>query len=134
MVNLQTVKHIEIEDIHTVEGPGKMLRTSILMYLVLPWAQSGRSFCTNFDFTLVTTAQVMIGNGFCFIYVLETATKNAYEISSFPREIDGRGQREVVVMKTRGRPSTMAYIWVDRNSWYCISTSFSLKDTKSYSY
>ena len=62
-----------------------MLRTSILMYLVLPWAQSGRSFCTNFDFTLVTTAQVMIGNGFCFIYVLETATKNAYEISSFPR-------------------------------------------------
>ena len=46
---------------------------------------------------------------------------------------EGRGQREGVVMKSLGRPWIMAFVWVDRDRRYFISTASSLTDGNSYS-
>ena len=135
MMRLRIVKHIESEDLHTVEGPDNLPHgTSILKYLVLPWAQSGRGVCADSYFASVTTAETMMGLGIRFIGVVKTATKKfpmAY-LSSL-EFTEGRGQREGVVMKSLGRPWIMAYVWVDRDRRYFISTASSLTDGNSYS-
>ena len=45
MLRLKVVKHIESEDLHLVEGPDELPHgTSVLKYLVLPWAQTVEMF------------------------------------------------------------------------------------------
>ena len=46
---------------------------------------------------------------------------------------EGRGQRVGVVLKTNGVPTMMAYVWMDRDKRYFISTASSLKYGKDYS-
>ena len=46
---------------------------------------------------------------------------------------EGRGQREGVVMKSLHKPWIMAYVWVDRDRRYFVSTASSLTDGSSYS-
>ena len=45
----------------------------------------------------------------------------------------GGGQREGVVMKSLAKPWIMAFVWVDRDRRYFISTASSLTDGNSYS-
>ena len=57
MMKLQIVKHIESEDLHLIEGPDNPdnvpYGTSVLKYLLLLWAQSGRGVCANSYFASV---------------------------------------------------------------------------------
>ena len=70
------MKHIETEDLRTVEGPDNIHHgTSVLKYLVLPWAQIGRGICTDSYFASVTKAETLMGVGFRFIGVVKTTTK-----------------------------------------------------------
>ena len=46
---------------------------------------------------------------------------------------EGRGQRVVVVLKSNGAPTMMAYVWMDCDRRYFISTASSLQDGKDYS-
>ena len=46
---------------------------------------------------------------------------------------EGRGQRVGVVLKTNGVPTMMAYVSMDRERRYFISTASSLQDGKDYS-
>ena len=49
-------------------------------------------------------------------------------------EIDEvRGQRVGVVLKINGAPTMVAYVWVDCDRRYFISTALSLQDGKDYS-
>ena len=107
--------------------------TSILKYLVLPWAQIKRGVCADSYFASVRTAEVLMGLGFKFIGVVKTATKRfPMKYLSDLELTEGRGQREGLVMKTFGRPWIMAFVWVDRDRQYFISTASTLKDGKPY--
>ncbi len=46
---------------------------------------------------------------------------------------EGRGQRKGVAMNTLVRPWIMAFVWVDRDCRYFISTASSLTDGVAYS-
>ena len=45
---------------------------------------------------------------------------------------EGRGQRVGVVLKSNGSPTMMAYVWMDRDMRYFISTASSLQYGKDY--
>ena len=48
MLRLKIVKHIENVDLHMIEGTNALPHgTSVLKFLVLPWAQSGRGICAD---------------------------------------------------------------------------------------
>jgi hypothetical protein len=49
--------------------------TSILKYLMLPWANSGRGLCADSYFASVASAEEMMRLGIRFIGVVKTATK-----------------------------------------------------------
>ena len=62
ILQLKIVNYIETKDLHLVEGPDELPHgTSVLKYLVLPWAQTGRGVCADSYFVSVTTAQTLIG-------------------------------------------------------------------------
>lgn len=66
---------METKDQHYIEGPDKLPHgTSVLKYLVLPWAQTNRGVCVDSYFALMTTAQTLMGLGLRFIGVVKTAT------------------------------------------------------------
>ena len=46
---------------------------------------------------------------------------------------EGRGQRVGVVIKSNGAPNMMAYVWMDCDRRYFISTASLLQDRKDYS-
>ena len=72
--------------------------------------------------------------GIRLIGVVKTVTKNppmAY-LSSIELDED-RGQRVGMVIKSNGAPTMMAYLWMDRDMRYFISTASSLQDGKYYS-
>ena len=46
---------------------------------------------------------------------------------------EGRGQQVGVVLKSNGVPTMMAYVWMDHDRRYFISTASSLQDGKVYS-
>ena len=46
---------------------------------------------------------------------------------------EGRGQQVGVVLKSNGAPTMMAYVWMDRDRRYFISTASSLQDGNDYS-
>ena len=72
--------------------------------------------------------------GIRFIGVVKTATKNfPMKYLSSIELAEGRGQRVGVVLKTNGGPTIMAYVWMDRDRRYFISTASSLQDGKDYS-
>ena len=107
--------------------------TSVLKYLILPWAQTERGVCADSYFASVTTAQVLMGIRFKFIGVVKTATRKYPMKYLFGLELTkGRGQRKGVVIKTLGRPWIMAFVWVDRDRRYFVSNAATLKDGKPY--
>ena len=111
------MKHIESEDFHTVEGPDNLPHDkSVLKYLVLPLAQSGRGVCADSYFASVTTAEILMGLELRFVGVVKTATKKfPMTYLSSLKLTEGRGQRVGVMMKTLGRPRIIAFVWVDRD-------------------
>ena len=135
MLRLKIVKHVESEDLHLVEGPDELPHgTSVLKYLVLPWAQTSRGVCADSYFASVATAQTLMGLGLRFIGVVKSATKKfPMKYLSSLELLEGRGQREGVIMKSLGVPWIMALVWVDRDRRYFISTASSLKEGKEYS-
>ena len=101
--------------------------------MVLPWAQTGRGACADSYFVLVNTAQTLIGLGLRFIGVVKLATRKfPMKYLSSLELIEGRGQREVLIMKLLGVSWIMALVWVDCDRCYFISTASSLKEGNEY--
>ena len=72
--------------------------------------------------------------GIRFIGVVKTATKKSPMKYLLSIELaEGRGQRVGVVLKTNGEPTMMAYVWMDCDRRYFISTASSLHNGKDYS-
>ena len=117
MLRLKLVKHAESEEQHTLVGSDNLLHgTSILKYLVMPWAQTGRGVCADLYFASVTTAEVLMELGLRFIGVVKTATRKFPMKHLTSLELtEGRGQSKALVMKKQGVPWIMAIVWVDRD-------------------
>ena len=92
--------------------------------------------CAAIDsyFASVSSAEEMMQIGIHFIGVVKTATKSIpMKYLSSIELAEGRGRRVGVVLKTNGVPTMIAYVWMDRDRRYFISTASSLQDGKDYS-
>ena len=136
MIRLLLVKSEEDSHLKTQENNDGLLRgTDILKYLVVPWANSERVVCAHSCFASVSSAEEMMRIGIRFIGVVKTATKTNFQwhIQSSIELDEGRGQQVGVVLKSNGAPTMMAYVCMDRDRRYFISTASSLQDGKYYS-
>ena len=136
MLRLLLVKSAEDSETHTMEGDdGLNHGTRILKYLVSPWNRSGRVVCADSYFSSVSTCEEMMRIGLRYIGVVKTATKKfPMRYLSSLEMLEGRGQRKGVVLKDEnGDPTMMAYVWVDRERRYFISSTSSLQEGQPYS-
>ena len=135
MLRLLLVKSEEDSHLKTQEkNDGLLHGTSILKYLVVPWDNYERGVCADSYFASLSSAEDMMRIGIRFIGVVKTATKTfpmAY-LSSIEL-VEGRGQRVEIVLKSNGAPTMMAYVWMDCDRRYFISTASSLQYGKDYS-
>ena len=128
MLWLLLVKSEEDSHLKTQENNDSLLHgTAIFKYLVVPWANSERGVCADSYFASISSAEEMMRIGIHFIEVVKTAAKQFPMAYLLIIELnEGRGQRVGVVLKTNGAPTMMAYVWMDRDRRYFISTASSL--------
>ena len=138
MIRLKLVKTADEEDRRQqedqtqdtgAEDDGLLHGASVMKELVLPWLHTDRIVCGDSYFASVPAAQMLSRNGMRFIGVVKTATRH-YPMAYLSRvELQDRGDRKGLV--TRGRrdeqqPTLLAFVWMDRQRRYFISTASSL--------
>jgi Transposase IS4 len=130
MLSLKLVTSIEYET-------GKRLLphgTEIVKELVLPWAHSDRVVCADSYFASVATAEELLRLGLRFIGVVKTATTRYPMKSLSGLEMHNRGESRGLVSKNcAGKPEFLAFVWMDREGRYFISTASSLEPGLPYS-
>ena len=133
MMRLKLVKTAEEEATHVVEGEDGILHgTRILLFLVDPWAYSGRTVVGDSYFASVGAAEQLDNINLGFIGVVKTATKKFPMQYLSGLELENRGDRRGVIFKQNQIPRMMAFVWMDRNRRYFISTSASLEEGNPY--
>ena len=133
MIRLRLVKSAAIEDNYEdVAGVGS--GTQILKFLVEPWLRTHRVVCADSYFSSVSTAEVLLAQQTRFIGVVKTAHRK------FPMPY-----LKAVVLPRRGMckglysraadghtPQLMAFVWVDRERRYFISSCSNISDGLPY--
>jgi Transposase IS4 len=95
--------------------------------LVTPWLHGGRVVCGNSYFASVACAKELIRCGLRFIGVVKTANRMFPHAYLSNIELQARGQHDgLIAMDRTGRPELLAFVWVDRERRYFISTAGSL--------
>lgn len=104
-----------------------MVRRTVMKELVLPWLHTDRIVCGDLYFASVPAALMLSRNGMRFIGVVKTATRQ-YPMGYLQRvELQDRGDRKGLVTRgSDGQPSLLAFVWMDRQRRYFISTASSL--------
>jgi hypothetical protein len=129
MMRLKLVKTAEEEATHQQEHQDGMLHgTKVLLFLIEPWLNSGRTTVGDSYFASVGAAYKLDERGMGFIGVVKTATKRFPMAYLSNLEMQQRGERNGVV--TRGADSAttlMAFVWMDRDRRYFIASSSSLE-------
>ena len=123
----------EAEESNNEEG--LLHGAAVMKELVLPWLHSDRIVCGDSYFASVPAAQIMLSrNGMRFIGVVKTATRQ-YPMAFLSRvELQDRGDRKGLVTRgDGGQPSLLAFVWMDRQRRYFISTASSLDAGAPYS-
>ena len=108
--------------------------TTIIKKLVQPWAYSDRIVCADSFFASYNCAKVLKNIGFKFVGVVKTATKRFPMKVLTTKRLHERGDRYGLVHKDRetGRPDMIAFVWMDRERRYFISTGPCLTDGEPY--
>ena len=102
--------------------------TVVLVELVAPWLHSNRIVCADSFFASVQTALELLRQGTRFIGVVKTATKKFPMRYLTGLELENRGdQRGLVTETEEGQPELLAFVWMDRDRRYFISTASSLE-------
>ena len=124
MLHILLVKYEQYSDIRTQENnEGLAHRASILKYLTLPWDNYKLGFCADFYFASVSIAEEITWLVSLFIGVVKTTTKKL--LMNYPSEKEltvGRWQQIGVVIRTTEVPTIIAYVWLDNEKRYFIST------------
>ena len=126
MLKIRLVKSPEAETVHGEEGEQIPHGGLILRDLVMPWANSNRVVCADSYFASVATSKALLGIGLRFIGVVKTATKG-YPMAYLSRvEMENRGESHAVTSTTEDNRQLNAYVWMDRERRYFISTAMSV--------
>jgi len=104
----------------------------ILKKLVLPWAQSDRIVCADSYFASVTAAKELMNIGLRFIGVVKTATRKFPMAYLSSLELQARGDRKGLTTVDSDGIRFVAYVWMDRERRYFISTASSLAPGADY--
>lgn len=131
MIRLKLVKTAEEDNRQqpiTAEDDQGLLHGALVMKeLVLPWLHTDRIVCGDSYFASVPAAQMLSRHGTRFIGVVKTATRQ-YPMTHLSQvELQDRGDRKGLI--TRGgdrQPKLLAFVWMDRQRRYFISTASSL--------
>ena len=101
----------------------------------MPWVRTGCIVCANSYFASVPAAAELKRLGLHFTGVVKTASRMFPQDYLARLELSNQGEREGVYCKAEGSddPLFMAFVWVDRNRRYFISTTSSLADGEPYS-
>ncbi|EEC46364.1 predicted protein [Phaeodactylum tricornutum CCAP 1055/1] len=104
-----------------------LLGTRILKELVTPWAWTNQVVCADSYFASVGAALELRQIGLGFIGVVKSATKH-FPMAYLSRlEFNHRGDRKGLLMKDGlNGSSLMAFVWIDRDCRYFISSVSSL--------
>ena len=108
--------------------------TNILLDLLRPWYNTDRVVCADSYFASVQTAEELLQHGLRFIGVVKTATRKypMRFLSEF--ELQRHGDYKGVFMKDgNGSPSLFAFVWMDRDRRYFISSVSNLSPGTPYS-
>ncbi|KAG7343000.1 transposase IS4 [Nitzschia inconspicua] len=109
------------------EDDGLTLGTRVAKYLVEPWARTDRIVCGDSFFASVATAKELKSMGLRFIGVVKNASSHYPMTWLSSLELSNRGDHKGLVhLDNDGNPDMMAFVWVDRERRYFISTCSSL--------
>jgi hypothetical protein len=108
--------------------------TKILKELVLPWWWTDRIVCADLYFSSVGTAMELQQHGLRFIGVVKTATKQYPMRYLSTLELNQRGERRGLVMRDvdTNYSTLLAFVWMDRDRRYFVSSASSLDAGKPY--
>jgi hypothetical protein len=134
MMRLKLVKTMEEQNAHAQPGDdGLQHGTSVLKYLVLPWARTDRIVCADSYFASVATLKELKRIGLRFIGVVKTATRQFPQAYLSNLEMRERGERRGLIARDEnGTPSMLAFCWMDRDRRYFISSASSLQPGRVY--
>jgi hypothetical protein len=112
---------------------GLLHGTVILKQLVEPWAFSDHTICADSYFASVSAALHLKRIGLRFIGVIKTATRQ-YPMPYLSRvELHTRGDRYGVVTRfSENGTRLLAFVWMDRDRRYFISSTSSLEAGMTY--
>ena len=131
MIRLKLVKTSNEEEEEGGGGEGELHGLKVMKELTEPWWGSWRVVCGDSFFASVPAAEEMLRRQLHFIGVIKTATKK-YPLAYLSNlELQNRGDFKGVV-NTLNNPSLLAYVWVDRDRRYFISTASSLDVGEGY--
>jgi hypothetical protein len=127
MHHLKIVKTAEEEDHHSrMDDTGLLHSTSMLKYLVEPWAFSEWIVCADSYFACVGAALELRRIGLCFIGVVKTATRQ-FPMHYLSRvELQQRGDRYGLgTQSNNGGPRLLVFVWMDHDRRYFIASASS---------
>jgi hypothetical protein len=105
----------------------------VLMSLVMPWALSGRVICGDSFFASVSAAMALKHIGLRFIGVVKTSSRKFPLAYLSSREMVNRGDRVgVEACGDDGATRLLAFVWMDRDRRYFISTASSIANGSEF--
>ncbi|KAI2490544.1 Transposase IS4 [Fragilaria crotonensis] len=138
MIRLKLVKGADLmgaDDDDEVAGNESSLLhgTNVLKQVVSPWFGSNRIVCADSYFASVGAAEELFRNGLRFIGVVKTATRGFPKTFLSSVELESRG--DFLALKrlaSDNKPSLGAFVWMDRERRYFISTAGTLEAGTPY--
>ena len=133
MLQLKLVKHSKNGSFGEEEDNNGLIHGCVVLKeLVEPWWNTKRIVCGDSYFALVSTAKELLRLGMRFIGVVKQATK-CYPMSYLSGLTMGtRGEWRGLQHKVSGEPQLYAFVWVDRDRRYFITSASSLIKGKPY--
>jgi hypothetical protein len=140
MLRLKLVKGADlvgVDDVNNDHENSLLHGTHVLKYLVSPWSGSHRIVCADSYFASFGAAQELFARGLRFIGVVKTATRGFPKNFLSSVELANRG--DFLALKKFDPPNAeevgaemAAFVWMDRERCYFISTTGSLEAGTPY--
>jgi hypothetical protein len=141
MLRLKLVKGVDLpgveEEVFGANETSLLHGTNVLKQVVAPWFGSNRIVCADSYFASVGAAEELFRNGLRFIGVVKTATRGFPKAFLSSVELANRGdfmalKRAVPAIDAELTPELGAFVWMDRERRYFISSAGSLEDGTPY--
>jgi hypothetical protein len=124
--------NIDNDEMEEDLAPTVLHGTQVLLQLTTPWFNSNRIVCADSYFASVGAAQEMIRNGLRFIGVVKTATRRYPKAHLSRIEFTQRGEFQGVVGIDGNNTGMYAFVWMDRDRRYFISTTGNMEHGLPY--